>query len=141
MVGLLCRESYLSVLSVCRLKYFTDILQPGRTRRANTINEEQLQETELIQSSFLFNNRIIIIISVCLFHDRMGHRDTCVGPYFCVALRTNVDIPSVTLFHTIFENISTTSIDFDSRALAQFPFLSTPASSIAWRIALCVRKL
>ena len=43
-------------------------------RRANTIDEEQLPETKLIEGSFLLNIRMKIIISVCFFHDRVYPR-------------------------------------------------------------------
>ena len=46
-----------------------DIQGRGQMRRADPIDEEQFPETKLIENSFLLNNRIKIIISVCFFHD------------------------------------------------------------------------
>ena len=40
--------------------------------RANPIDEKQRPETKLIKRSFLLNNRMKIIILLCLFQDRGG---------------------------------------------------------------------
>ena len=69
----------------------------GQTQCANLIDEVQRPEMKLIKSSFLLIDRMKIIISVCFFHDRVGHRYTSVARYFCVTLSDKLGISPGTL--------------------------------------------
>ena len=59
---------------IAGITYYQDVHGRGWKRYANPIDEEQLPETTLIESSFLLNNPLKIIISICLFHDGVRHR-------------------------------------------------------------------
>ena len=79
--------------------------QAARTRRAKPIDEEQLPEIKLIKNRFLLNNRMKIIISVCSFYNRVGHRYTRVFVIIGYPFVQALGISLGTLSHTIFENI------------------------------------
>ena len=56
--------------------FFSNCYTQGedKTRRADPIDQELLPKNMLIKNILLLNIRMKIIISVCLFRDRLGHR-------------------------------------------------------------------
>ena len=70
-------------------KNFQKYPRRGQTQLAYPINEEQLLEIKLIESSLLLNNRMKIIISVCFFRDGVGHWSIlALFVIFCVILHS-----------------------------------------------------